>query len=146
MNTAKASVLQFHKPGPEAVSSLVQEGAALKARIDSDTARLREINRELAEQATFPDGKNTAKIEENGVKATIQLKTYTKYDQEKLDAARRAMGNEAFLKPFTYEFKPRSKKDLDAFLAYGDPAQTAMVRDAMTITEGAPQVTYEQVG
>lgn len=142
MNTAKASVLHFPKSEPEAVA-LIREGVELKGQIDDATARLRDINRRLAEMASFPEGKNTAHLEGAGFEVTIQKKEYTKYDQGKLDAARKAMGNELFLKPFTYEFKPRSKKELDAFMAYGDADQVAMIREAMTITEGAPQVTYK---
>lgn len=142
MSTAKASVLQFPQQEPEAVA-LIREGARLKGIIDEATVSLRDINRQLAEQATFPEGKNTARLSGAGFNVTIQKKAYTKYDQDKLDAARKAMGNDLFLKPFTYEFKPRSKKELDAFMAYGDPGQAAMIREAMTISEGAPQVSYE---
>jgi len=143
MNTAKASVLHFPVE-PEAVS-LIREGAALKESIDEATKRLRDVNRRLAELAVFPEGKKTAHLEGAGFKVDIQKKEYIKFDQTKLDVARKTMGNDLFLKPFTYVFKERSKKDLDAFLAYGDAALAAMVREAMEISEGAPQVTYRPV-
>lgn len=144
MKTAQASVLQFPKTEPEAVA-LIREGAALKNQIDDGTAKLRDIHRRLAELATFPEGKSTATMTEAGYKVTIQKKTYTKLDQVLLDSARRAMGNDAFLKPFTYKFEARSKKELDAFLSYGNPDHVAMIRAAMEISEGQPQVKYEQV-
>ncbi|GAB6036178.1 hypothetical protein JCM15519_07370 [Fundidesulfovibrio butyratiphilus] len=142
MKTAQASVLQFPKE-PEAVA-LIREGAELKDEIDESTARLREIHRRLEELATFPPGKNTAKIEGQGIDVTIQRKEYVKFDQGKLNTLRLAMGNDAFLKPFGFKFEPRSKKELDAFLEYGDKAFANQARAAMTITGGAPAVTYKR--
>lgn len=142
MNTAQARVLQM--PEPEAVT-LIREGAALKGEIDEKSERLREINVRLAEVAKFQKGKKTATVEGAGMRVKVQLKECVKFDQEKLGLARHTMGDKAFFAAFGWTFKPRSQKDLDGLLAYGDPKHVALVRDAMTITPGAPSVTYEKV-
>ncbi len=142
MNTAQARVLQM--PEPEAVA-LIREGAALKAEIDEKSERLREIHARLAGIATFASGKKTATLEGAGLRTKVQLKTYVKFDQEKVGFVRMKMGDAAFSKLFKWTFSPRSQKDLDGFMAYGDAEIVALVRDAMTITPGAPQVTYEPV-
>jgi len=140
--TAQASVLRM--PEPEA-AALIREGAALKAEIDEKSERLREIHVHLLGIASFAPGKKTAIVEGAGLKAKIQKKEYVKFDQEKLARARLEMGDPSFTKVFGWAFKPRTAKDLDAFLSYGDAEHVALVRDAMTITPGAPQVSYETV-
>lgn len=138
--TAKASVL--HMPEPEA-AALIKEGAALKSSINQQESRLREINFRLCELASFAPGKKTAHLDGNGLRAKIQLKTYVKFDQEKVAKARFAMGDEAFSRVFGWTYKPRSQRDLDGFMAHGPAEQVALVRDAMTVSDGAPQVTFE---
>lgn len=140
--TAQASVLRM--PEPEA-AALIREGAALKAEIDEKSERLREIHVRLLGIAKFAPGKKTATVEGAGLKAKIQKKEYVKFDQEKLALARLEMGDPSFTKVFGWAFKPRTAKDLDAFLAYGETDHVRLVRAAMTITSGAPQVTYEPV-
>lgn len=140
--TAQASVLRM--PEPEA-AALIREGAALKDSITESEARLREINLRLTALAKFPEGKKSATLEGAGFKAKVQKKFYVKFDQEKVAVARLEMGDPAFSQVFGWTFKPRSQKDLDGFLQYGPPDHVRLVRDAMTVTEGAPQVTYEPV-
>lgn len=129
---------------PEA-AILIREGYALKAEIDERSERLREINVRLAALATFAPGKKTATINGGEARAKVQLKDYVKFDQEKLALARLAMGDHVFFKTFGWTFKPRSQKDLDGFLAHAPEGHVALVRDAMTITPGAPAVIYESV-
>ena len=140
--TAQASILRM--PEPEAVA-LIREGAALKETITEQETRLREINQRLAELATFKDGKKTATVEGAGIRAKVQLKIYVKFDQEKVAFARMQMGDHAFAQVFGWTFKPKFQRDLDGFLTHGKPEFISLVRDAMTITDGAPQVTYERV-
>lgn len=140
--TAQASVLRM--PEPEA-AVLIREGADLKNTITASEARLREINLRLVEIATFAPGKKTATVEGAGLKAKVQKKEYVKFNQEKLALARLAMGDPSFTKVFGWAFKPRTAKDLDAFLTYGNPDHVALIRAAMTITPGAPAVTFEPV-
>ena len=142
MSTAQARVLQM--PEPEAVA-LIREGAEIKAEIDEKSERLREINARLTSLAKFPQGKKTATLDGAGIRAKVQLKDYVKFDQEKLALARHEMGDDAFFKAFGWTFKPRSQKDLDGLLTYGKPEHVILIRAAMTITAGAPAVTYETV-
>jgi len=141
--SAQASVL-LHMPEPEA-AALIREGAELKETILQDESRLREINLRLAEMATFSEGKKTATVLGAGLKAKVQLKSYVKFDQEKVAIARLEMGDFDFSRVFTWTFKPRSQRDLDGFLAHGQAEHVKLVRDAMTITPGAPAVTYERI-
>ncbi len=142
MTTAHSRVLQM--PEPEA-AALIREGATLKAEIDEKAEHLREIHARLTALAKFPQGKKTATLEGAGRRVKIQLKDYVKFDQEKVGAARLAMGDHTFAQVFGWTFKPKSQRDLDGFLVHGKPEHVALVREAMTITPGAPSVTYELV-
>ena len=127
------------------LGALLSEGMKLKLRIDADKARLAEINKEIEALAQFPEGKSTAHLAAGGFRATVQRKSTVKWDQAKLAKAMNAIGTEAFRKIFTYEFKPVGKKQLDAFLEFGNEAEVTAVKDAMTVTQGAPSVKYEEV-
>lgn len=138
--TAQATVLQM--PDTEAVE-LIREGAYLKEQIDALNTRRQEVETRLAELAEFPAGKMTSQpLEGAGYKVKVTKKEYPKWDDEKLEQARATVGDGRFFAVFKWKFTPRSKKDLDAFLAHGDPQVTAPVRAALTVTEGKPQVTY----
>lgn len=126
------------------LGSLLSEGAKLKARIDADKTRLAEINRELEALCEFPEGKATGHLAANGFRATVTRKTTVKWNQEKLNDAMKAMGSEAFRRVFTYEFKPVGTRQLNAFLEFGNENEVGMIRDAMTVSQGAPSVKYEE--
>lgn len=127
------------------LSNLLSEGARLKARIDADTSRLREVNRALEGIAVFEDGKSTARLAADGIMAKIQRKTNVRWDQDALKKACGVMGAEAFCKVFKYEFKPKGAKELAAFLDCGKEEHVGLVRGAMTAAPGAPYVVYETV-
>ena len=126
------------------LGSLLSEGIKLKNRIDADKARLAEVNREIEALAEFPEGKNTAHLAANGLRATVTRKSSVKWDQKKLNEAMSAIGTEAFRKVFTYEFKPVGAKQLNAFLEFGNEADVAKAKAAMTVTQAAPSVKYEE--
>ena len=127
------------------LGSLLSEGMKLKTRIDADKARLAAINREIEALAEFPEGKSTAHVAANGFRATVTRKSTVKWDQKKLSEVMEAIGAEAFRKVFTYEFKPVGAKQLNAFLEFGAEADVAKVKEAMTVTQSAPSVKYEEV-
>jgi len=121
---------------------LIAEGAAIKTRMDADKSRLAEIHATLQGMALFPDGKNTAHLVGAGFDVKIARKANIKFDQAKLESLRVRMGNDGFFKVFKWEFKPVGQKQLDAFTAYGNPEWVSILNDAITITPGAPSVTY----
>ena len=122
------------------IESLIDEGAALKAEVQEKTQRLREISAILAEQAQFPDGKNTAHVVGCNFKATVQRKENISWDQELLAQARAALGDGEFFGLFGWEFKPRAKKDLDGFLKHSPKAP--LVHAAMVIKPASPSVSF----
>lgn len=122
------------------ITNLIEEGAAIKADIDAQTKRLREINAILAENAQFADGKNTAHLVGCRFKATVQRKETISWDQDALAMTRADLGDETFFGLFGWEFKPRAKKELDGFLKHSPKAEA--VRSAMIIKQSSPSVTY----
>ena len=125
---------------------LIREGAEIKERLDADTERLREINLQLAELASFPAGKNTAHVRIADLVVEIQRKTTEKWDQGKLNAARAKLGDTIFFALFKWEFKPLSKKKIDGFTEFTKPEERDLVLDALTTKPAAPSVTYKRVG
>jgi hypothetical protein len=122
------------------IESLIEEGAMLKEDVQAKTQRLREIGAILAEQARFPEGKNTAHLVGCRFKATIQRNENLSFDQDALGQARFGLGDAQFFELFGWEFKPRAKKDLDAFLKHSPKAD--LVRSAMIIKPASPSVTF----
>jgi hypothetical protein len=129
----------------QSVDVLAQEAVALKERIGSAQDRLREIDEQLAAMAIFPKGKQTGTVEGDVFKIKVTLKEYSKWDQEALRQARGVLGDDAFFKVFTWEFKPISKKELDGYLKFAGDEYKNAVLNALTVTPGKPQVTYERV-
>ena len=122
------------------LAALIEEGAEIKAAINEQTQRLREIGAILFDQAQFPDGKNTAHMTGHNHKVTIQRKETVNWDQDLLAQARAGLGDNEFFQLFGWEFKPRAKRDLDGFLKHSpkDP----LVHQAMIIKPASPAVTY----
>lgn len=127
------------------VSALLREGWQLKQRIDSDTARLRQINAALAELCEYPEGKMTGHLSAGSIRAKVTRKVNLKWDQARLLRAYDTMGAEEFRKVFKYEFKPKGAKELKGFLDFGRPEHVALVKGALTETPGAPSVAYEVI-
>lgn len=138
-NTAK--IIPFANPTRE----LMREGADLKERIDADTARLREINLQLAELAEFPAGKDTAHLEAEGIEVTVARKLTVSWDQPSLNKVRARLGDAVFFALFKWEFKPQSKKKIDGFVEFAKPEERDLVLDAMTTKPAAPSVSYKRV-
>lgn len=124
----------------EQIESLIEEGAMLKEEVQAKTQRLREIGAILAEQAQFPEGKNTAHIVGCRFKATVQKKETISWDQDALGQARFGLGDNEFFGLFGWEFKPKAKKDLDGFLKHSPKAE--LIRSAMIIKQATPAVSF----
>jgi hypothetical protein len=138
MNTARTIALR-------STEDLIREGATLKQAIDHMTAKLRQINRELAALAEFKDGGKTTHLVGAGYRVRIQLKENITWAQEKLSQLREHMPAEQFDRLFRMVFEPASKKVLDGFLENSEPHLVEGIRWAMKVKPGAPQVTYEQM-
>jgi hypothetical protein len=138
MNTARTIALR-------STEDLIREGASLKQAIDHMTAKLRDINKELAALAEFKDGGKTGHLAGAGYKVRVQLKDNVSWDQEKLRQLRDHLPAGHFDRLFRMVFEPASKKILDSFLEHGEPDLIEGIRWAMQVKTGAPQVTYEQM-
>lgn len=116
----------------ESIEVLVKEHYSIKSQIDELKARLSDIAEQIAKQAVFPEGKNTANASFGGVKVKVQRKeTYT-WDQAKLNTARFALGDEKFLSLFRYKWEA-NKRALDGFMANASEEQKRPVEDALTV-------------
>jgi transketolase len=124
------------------MEALIKEGAQLKAQIDRQSERLREINKTLAEKAEFKEGKKTAHLFAPGIKATVQLRENVKWDQARLLEVKKHFA--WFDSVFKSDYKPKSSKELTVAMAKSAEFEKA-VAWARTITPAAPGVTYETV-
>jgi hypothetical protein len=124
------------------MEALIKEGAQLKAQIDRLSARLREINDNLAQRAEFKDGKKTAHLFAPGIEATVHLRENVKWDQARLLEVKKHFA--WFDTVFKAEYKPTSSKELTVAMAKSAEFEKA-VEWARTVTPAAPGVTYETI-
>lgn len=125
-------------------SSLVREYARNKAQADSLVDRNREIARILLGMVDIPKDAKSAQFVAGGYKVTLTPKENVRWDQDALDAAFQRLGD-TFLKPFKYEWKPRSAKALGAFMEYAPADQVAAIKAAMSVSSGQPGVKLESM-
>lgn len=130
------------------IENLLREGITLKWEIEARQKKLREINKNIAEQAEFKPGSSTGHIAAGGIMAKVTKRQNVKWDQDALAVAHKQMGTELFAKAFTYKFEPINARQLKNWLASGDVPDEAkhLVLEARTVTEGAPSVVYEEAG
>lgn len=128
------------------IAELLKEGLALKTEIAQRQTRLHEINRVLAEAATYKPGSSTGHIAAGGIMAKVMKRQNVKWDQDALAVAHKKMGTELFAKAFTYKFEPINARQLKNWLSSGDVPDEAkhLVLEARTVTDGAPYVVYEE--
>ena len=124
-------------------SGLIKNGIRLRAQIAALKAELEAVTLALARQARFAPGKATAYVEGDGCRARVVARSYEMWDQDKLNAARAAMGDNAFLSLFKYVWEPVSKRTLSGFLDNAPLEQSALVRAALR-TRTVPVVTFEE--
>ena len=75
--------------------------------------------------------------------ARVVARSYEKWDQDKLNAARAVMGDGEFLRLFRYVWEPVSRRSLSGFLDSAPDGQTALVRAALS-TRTVPVVIFEE--
>ena len=128
------------------IENLLMEGFTLKQEIDARQQKLRDINKQLAEQAEFKPGSSTGHIAAGNIMAKVTKRQNVKWDQDALAVAHKKMGTELFAKAFTYKFEPINARQLKNWLASGDVPDEAkhLILEARTVTEGAPSVVYEE--
>lgn len=127
------------------ISEKIRQAMILKAEIDNKKKQLAGIHQELAILAEYKEGSQTGHIYTEHYHVKVALKKNIKWDQQKLNEARTALGDKDFFSVFGWKFEPKGKALLDAFLADSDTARTAPVLAAMTVSNGAPSVTYETI-
>lgn len=116
------------------IEQAITEAVSIKRQIDELKSRYTDLQTEIIARVQVPDGKRTGYVDSGNVRARVQIMEKYKWDQDKLNAARAAMGDATFLKAFTFEWKPVDKKTIDIFLAkYATPEQQALITDAMTV-------------
>lgn len=112
----------------------ITEAIAVKRQMEELKSRYADLQAEIIAKVQIPEGKRTGYAESGNVRARVQVTEKYKWDQEKLNAARATMGDNAFLKAFTYEWKPVDKKAIDIFLQrYATPEQKTLIMNAMTV-------------
>ena len=122
---------------------LVKEYATNKAEADRLTARNAEIAEQLLQDVSFKNGSDTGHLVTGGYKVTVTRRANTKWLKDKLEEARSKMSDTVFFRVFAWEYKPRSKKDLDGFLAHADPEFRRLILTAMETSPGKPGVKVE---
>ena len=129
------------------ISELLREGYQLKARMAADKERLAQINAAIAGMATFSGACKTARLAASGYVAKVQRKETITWDQKALWKAVQVMGVPEFRKAFTFEYKPKSSKELKDYMADASTPDEyrKLIDAARTVKEGAPSVSYEFV-
>lgn len=129
------------------ISDLLREGYAIKERMAQDKERLAQINAAIAGMATFSGACKTARLAASGYVAKVQRKETVTWDQKALWKAVQVMGVSEFKKAFTFEYKPKSSKELKDYMAAPDTPDEyrKLIDAARTVKEGSPAVTYEFV-
>ncbi len=123
----------------------ITEAVAVKRQMEELKSRYADLQAEIIAKVQIPDGKRTGYAESGNVRARVQVTEKYKWDQEKLNAARAAMGDNAFLKAFTFEWKPVDKKAIDIFLQrYATPEQKTLITNAMTV-ESRSSLSFAEV-
>ena len=129
------------------ITELLREGYQLKARMAADKERLAAINAAIAGMATFSGACKTARLAASGYVAKVQRKETVVWDQNALGKAVQVMGVPEFRKAFTFEYKPKSSRELTAYMADASTPDEyrKLIDAARTVKEGAPSVSYEFV-
>ena len=123
----------------------ITEAVAVKRQMEELKSRYADLQAEIIAMVRIPEGKRTGYAESGNVRARVQVTEKYKWDQEKLNAARAAMGDNAFLKAFTFEWKPVDKKAVDIFLSrYATPEQKTLILNAMTV-ESRSTLSFAEV-
>jgi hypothetical protein len=127
----------------QGVRELVDQAAILAEEISQKTEDLRALKDRLAQLADYKEGSMTGRVFGGHYTATVTRKETMTWDQGKLDALRKTIGNREFLRVFKYEFKPIAKKEADAAIKHASYGH--ILAEALTVKEGSPQVAFKRM-
>ncbi len=127
------------------MKNLCIEYLANKAEMDRLSARNKDITAELEKVATFKEGSSTGHAPIDGFKVTLTRRINTSWDQKGLEAVRQLAGDKDFSIAFTYEFKPKSKADLDVYLRMAPKEVQEAIAKAKTDKPGSMGVEIKVV-
>ncbi len=124
---------------------LIRRGLELRCSIDSLKKQLEDVNRQIIEAAEFPEGRSTAWVQGRGCRARVVNRVHEKWDQDKLDSARRVLGDEEFERLFRAVWEPVSRRDVQSWLGRASDTQRDALLDALD-SRTSPVVSYEVKG
>ena len=124
---------------------LIRRGLELRCSIDSLKKQLEDVNRQIIEAAEFPEGKSTAWVQGKGCRARVVNRVYEKWDQHKLDEARRILGEQAFDRLFHAVWEPVSRREVQGFLSHATGEEREALLEALD-AKTSPMVSYEVKG
>lgn len=125
------------------IESIVSEYAANKAEADRLTARNAELADRMLKLATFAPNSDTGKLEACGYKVSITRRINEKWDQTKLENARKVLTDNIFFMLFKQKYDP-DRRALKTFMrGENDGSLKAMLIDACTTSAGKPSVKLE---
>ena len=128
------------------INETIMAALRLKSEIDAKKAELAKLNTQLAAMAQYKEGSQTGHIYTNAYHVKVSKRQNVRWDQKKLTTARAAIGDKGFFAVFGWKFEPKNKALLDNFFEQGQQAHADLIRAAMTVTEGAPGISYEPLG
>jgi hypothetical protein len=128
-------------PAPEAgVEPAADRAGRLHMEIKRLEAELAALKPDLVAQAAFKEGCRTGHLAGNRFKVAVELRENVTWDQDKVEALRDEMPEEAFVAAWRWKFEAASKRAMDDALAgpWGD-----RIREARTVRPGSPGLTFK---
>jgi hypothetical protein len=119
---------------------MADRAGVLYSEIAERETEMKAVKEALVPYVEFRDGCATGHLTGRRFAVKVLRKENVKWDQGKLDALRRDMGDEAFFRVFRWSFEPVSKKTLDAVIEFSEHGPR--IREAFTSRPGSPQFTF----
>ncbi len=126
------------------IQKAVREWISTKATMAMLEKKLEDLRAVIETAAVFELGSNTGHFESEGCKFTVARRFNESWDQEKLKTVHDTIGSTRFFQAFKYEYKPLSKKAVDAF-ASADPEMEKAISWCRTVKPGKASITYENL-
>lgn len=116
-------------------NKFIIEAYRLQEEINEKKTKLAQLKEQIANEAVFePNCATCTQYFDNGcIRVKTSNRKVYKWDQKKLEEARKQMGNQEFLKVFKYEFSTISSRKLDAFLGFAPQDQKDLVTNAAEV-------------